>query len=416
MVRGGILYYTLFLMLISVMVITLILMRHSLYQQTFVNRSKGDELDCNIRSAFLIYRQNPGILSEEDSLMIDLYKDSLAMIELSRESWGIFDIVTASTGWKNLSLSRTGMFGEVIDTKDPALYVADHGLNVSLSGNSLINGDSYIPSGAYRTASIEGQPFIYNKTSIGNVKQSRSQLPDLDPIIDSTVTHLFSGLNPEIDLSDINRKSGNLFENPFCNPPVTYYALHDAILSGLSFRGRIMIYAQGTIFIDRTSVLEDVVLVARRIVVDDGFCGSFQGFAIDSIGTGDNVSLTYPSVLAIISRRDDDGVSLYPTITLGKNNTIVGCIILKAWSENCKVVIPETTVVTGQIYCNGSVELRGDVYGSLFSDGFSFTRESSTYINHLLNSDINMELLPGGFAGFHAGDDKSVRTLIRWLD
>jgi hypothetical protein len=254
------------------------------------------------------------------------------------------------------------------------------------------------------------------KTSIGNVKQSRSQLPDLDPIIDSTVTHLFSRINPEINLSDINRKSDNLFENPFGNPPVTYYALHDAILSGLSFRGRIMIYAQGTIFIDRTSMLEDVVLVARRIVVDDGFRGSFQGFAIDSIGTGDNVSLTYPSVLAIISRRDDDGVSFYPAITLGKNNSIAGCIILKAWSENCKVVIPETSVVTGQIYCNGNVELRGDVHGSLFSDGFSFTRESSTYINHLLNSDINIELLPAGFAGFHAGDDQSIRTLIKWLD
>jgi hypothetical protein len=348
--------------------------------------------------------------------MIDLFKDSLAIVKLSKESWGIFDIVTASARWKNLSVCRTGLFGEVIDAEDPALYVTDHGISVSLSGNTLIKGESYIPAGAFRMASIEGKPFIYKQTSIGNVKQSRSLLPDINPMIDSTVTHLFSRINPEINLSDINRKSDTLFENPFTNRPVTYYSLQDAILSGFSFKGRIMIFASGTIFIDRTTILEDVLLVARRIVVDDGFRGSFQGFAIDSIRVSDNVTLTYPSVLSIISRREDDGVSLYPAITLGRNSSIAGCIIMKAWSDNCKVMIPETSVVTGQVYCNGRVELLGDVYGSMFCDGFSFTRESSTYINHLLNCDINMELLPGGFAGFHAGDDQSIRTLIRWLD
>ena len=121
MVKAGVLYYTLFLMLISVIIISLVMMRYSLHQQAFTNKTKLDELDLNLKSAFLAYKQDPGIFSVSDSLDLDLYKDSLAMVRLTREDWGIFDIVTASAGWKNLFLSRSGLFGEIIDSKDPAL-------------------------------------------------------------------------------------------------------------------------------------------------------------------------------------------------------------------------------------------------------------------------------------------------------
>jgi hypothetical protein len=80
------------------------------------------------------------------------------------------------------------------------------------------------------------------------------------------------------------------------------------------------------------------------------------------------------------------------------------------------MVIPGNTSVTGQAYCSGTVQMEGKVYGSLFCDGFSFRRDNSTYINHLLNSDIDIEMLPDGFAGFHCGNEKSVRTVIKWLD
>lgn len=416
MVKAGVLYYTLFLMLISIIIISLVMMRYSLHQQAFTNKTKLDELDLNLKSAFLVYKQNPGILSVSDSLYIDLYKDSLAMVRLTREDWGIFDIVTASAGWKNLFLSRSGLFGEVIDSKDPALYVADHGITVSLSGNSLIRGNSFIPGGVFRTASVEGQPFRNKTTSEGEVHRSESDIPEPDPKLDSTLTSIYNGDVIGFNLSGINRKNSLSIENPFCSASVVYFSPVDAILSGLTFRGRIMIYASGTVFIDRTTSLEDVIIVARRIIVDDEFIGSFQGFAIDSIGIGDNVSINYPSVLAISPANDGDATSSDTHITLGSNTIIKGCILLKGQKEKCRLVIPGSTSVTGQVYCSGTVQMEGKVYGSLFCDGFSFRSENSTYINHLLNIDIDINRLPDGFAGFRAGNDKSVRTVIKWLD
>jgi len=416
MVKAGVLYYTLFLMLISVIIISLVMMRYSLHQQAFTNKIKLDELDLNLKSAFLVYKQDPGIFSISDSLDLDLYKDSLAMVRLTREDWGIFDIVTASAGWKNLFLSRSGLFGEVTDSKDPALYVADHGITVSLSGNSLIRGNSFVPGGVFRTASVEGQSFRNKNTSDGEVNRSESGLPEPDPMLDSTLAAIYNGDVIGIHLSEINRKNSLSIENPFSNPSAVYYSHIDAILSGLSLRGRIMIYAAGTVFIDRTTGLEDVIIVARRIIVDDGFTGSFQGFAIDSIGIGDNVSMNYPSVLAVSPAADGDATSSDTHITLGSNTILKGCILLKGHKEKCRMVIPESTSVTGQVYCSGTVQMEGRVYGSLFCDGFSFRRDNSTYINHLLNSDIDIKMLPDGFAGFQAGKEKSVRTLIQWLD
>lgn len=416
MVKAGVLYYTLFLMLISVIIISMVMMRYSFHQQAFTNKTKLDELDLNIKSAFLTYKKDPGIFSDSDSLDLDLYKDSLAMVRLTREDWGIFDIVTASAGWKNLFLSRSGLFGEIIDSQDPALYVADHGITVSLSGNSLIRGNSLVPGGVFRTASVEGQSFRNKNISEGEVHRSESDIPEPDPRLDSTLAEIYNGDVIGIHLSEINLKNSLSIENPFSNPSAVYYSHIDAILSGLSFRGRIMIYAAGTVFIDRTTSLEDVIIVARRIIVDDGFIGSFQGFAIDSIGIGDNVSMNYPSVLAISPAADGDATSSDTHITLGSNTIIKGCILLKGHKEKCRMVIPGNTSVTGQAYCSGTVQMEGKVYGSLFCDGFSFRRDNSTYINHLLNSDIDIEMLPDGFAGFHCGNEKSVRTVIKWLD
>jgi len=416
MVKAGVLYYTLFLMLISVIIISLVMIRYSLHQQAFINKTKLDELKLNLESAFLVYKHDPGIFSASDSVDLDLYKDSLAMVRLIREDWGIFDIVSASAGWKNLFLFHSGLFGEKIDSKDPALYVANHGISVSLSGNSLIKGDSFVPGGIFRTASVEGQSFRNKNISEGEVQRSESGIPETDPKLDSTLAEIYNGNVIGIHLSEINRKNSLSIENPFSNHSAVYYSHIDAILSGLSFRGRIMIYAAGTVFIDRTTDLEDVIIIARRIIVDDGFSGSFQGFAVDSIGIGDNVSMSYPSVLAISPAADGAATSSDTHITLGSNTIIKGCILLNGNKERCRLVIPKSTSVIGQVYCSGTVQMEGKVYGSLFCDGFSFRRENSTYINHLLNIVIDIESLPDGFAGFRVGNEKSVRTLIRWLD
>ena len=415
MLRGGVLYFTLFVMLISTVFISLILVRQVVFQDTFTTWSKSEEIELNLKSAFLLYKQNPEMLFLEDSVSLNLFGDSSSIVRLSIESWGIYDIVSASAGRQEFTIQRSGLFGEVITGNDPALYISDRGLNLSLSGQTKITGTVYSPSGIIRKGSVEGQPFIYDEVTEGVIKASDMTLPQLGSIVAKKIEELFDEINPEISLSQIESADNLLIENTFKNTEITYYDEPDAFISNLTFKGRIIICAPGSIIVDNTSSLEDVVLIARKIIIDEGFSGSFQAFALDSIIVGSNVSLNYPTTLCI-SAVDNYAYSSRTVISIGANTLINGCIILNSLSDKSRLVVNENSTITGQIYCNGDVDLKGKIYGSLFCNYFSFATGSSTYINHLLNTEIGINKLPDGFCGFLVGEKPSTRGLIRWFD
>lgn len=415
MLKGGILYYTLFLSLISVVIISLILMRQLIFQNTYTSWCKSEEMELDLQSALLLYKQDPDILYLTDSTTVDLFGDDMSIIKIKKSQWGIWDIVTATTVWKKMSLSRSGLFGEVIDNKDPALFMPDRGLNLSLSGHSKISGLVYAPSGIIRKGSIEGQPFIYDEVTDGIVKPSGKSLPSLNSSLDSAINRIFNQVNPEIALSSLKIKDYEVIENNFDTPSVTYYDDPNANLSDLNFRGHIIICAPGSIFVDYSTSLENVILIARKIIVGEGFTGSFQAFALDSIYIGSNVILNYPTALCI-SGDDNDAISFKPVISLGRNTSISGCLILNPKSDQARLVIPETSSITGQVYCKGDVDLKGSINGSLYCSHFSFISGRSAYVNHLLNADININNLPKGFCGFCVGDSSSIRGLIKWID
>lgn len=415
MLKGGILYYTLFLSLISIVVISLILMRQLIFQSTYTNWCKSEEMDLNVQSAHLLYKQEPSMLYLTDSVNMDLFEDSLSNVTIIKRQWGIFDIITATTAWKKKSLSRSGLFGEVVDKNDPALFMPDRGLNLSLSGHSKLAGLVYAPAGIIRKGSVEGQPFIYEEVTDGIVRSSGKSLPLINSNLEGAINKVFTQVKPEISLSTIKVKDNQIIENNFDAASVTFYDEPNANLSYLTFKGNIIICAPGSIFVDYTTSLENVIIIARKIIVGEGFTGSFQAFALDSIYVGNNVRLNYPTVLCI-SGSDDNAISSNPVISLGNNTTISGCIILNSISERAKLIIPETSSITGQVYCKGDVDLKGDINGSLYCNYFSFVSGRSSYVNHLLNADININNLPNGFCGFCIGDTSSTRGLIKWID
>jgi cytoskeletal protein CcmA (bactofilin family) len=415
MLRGGILYFTLFLMLISTVFISLILMRQVVFQDAFTTWSKHEEIELNLKSAFLLYKQNPEMLYLEESVSLDLFGDSSSIVRLSKKSWGIYDIISAYASLKDKPISRSGLFGELINSNDPALYMPDLGLNLSLSGSTKVIGTVHSPSGIIRKGSIEGQPFIYDNVTEGVVKAANKTLPKFDTIVAKKIDELFDNINPEISLSQIESADNLPIENIFENPEITCFDEPDALISNLAFKGKIIICAPGSILVDNSSSLEDVILIARKIIIDEGFSGSFQAFALDSIIVGPNVALKYPTTLCI-SAVDNYASSTRPVISIGANTFINGCVILNSPSDKSMLVVNENSTITGQVYCDGDVDLKGKIYGSLYCTHFSFAIGRSTYVNHLLNAEINMNKLPDGFCGFLVGEKPSTRGLIRWFD
>ena len=64
-----------------------------------------------------------------------------------------------------------------------------------------------------------------------------------------------------------------------------------------------------------------------------------------------------------------------------------------------QILLEEETEVYGEVYCNKNTEIRGAVYGTVYTDQFVAHQFSSIYMNHLYNCTINIEKVPRAYTG-----------------
>ena len=70
--------------------------------------------------------------------------------------------------------------------------------------------------------------------------------------------------------------------------------------------------------------------------------------------------------------------------------------------------------IKGQVYHHGKVELLGNIYGSLYCEGFIRKTKRAYYENHLLDNVIDFKRLPVRFVGvdlFQGYDDQIIEEL-----
>jgi len=69
--------------------------------------------------------------------------------------------------------------------------------------------------------------------------------------------------------------------------------------------------------------------------------------------------------------------------------------------------------IYGELYCNQNVELKGQVYGSVYADAFIANQFGSIYQNHIYNGKINALELPSEYIGLSLEDSK--KNIVKWL-
>lgn len=77
------------------------------------------------------------------------------------------------------------------------------------------------------------------------------------------------------------------------------------------------------------------------------------------------------------------------------------------------VYIDKNASVIGELYCEGNLELKGNIAGTVYTHLFVARERGTTYINHLYDGTINCSQLNKMFAGLlFKGESKSV---VKWL-
>ncbi len=340
---------------------------------------------ANIGSTFTLYCNYP----EQDSVVL-LY-DSVpgAQMKLRRRPWGLYEVLTVES--KDGRVWRAGVLGRRSAMNDGGIlwYRNNHGA-VTMAGESRIGGRGHPPAKTYgqmQTAFFKGE-----KLPPENIRASTDTLPG--------------------PTAEAARIIGELFKLQAMD------AMPDSLASSFRGGGQVVVEAGDTgylagavsvvgkyVEIEAGARLHDIIVVADNITVEDGFIGSVQLFARDSVTVGKNVIMELPS-----------GIYSGKYAELGENSEIDGYMIVDYKGEedimkpNCRKT--SSSKLRGLFYCSGVAELQGEIAGCAVMYKSVYYSKRGYYSDFLY--DITIEENPEAVYPFWLNTPQE-RRVAKWV-
>lgn len=310
--------------------------------------------------------------------------------------YGMLTLLLSVSSVRNDSVV-SALFAGHYAAKSEALHLAGFSLPLSYSGNVTIKGDCVLPTASIARSYADNNPS--NLTLSGTLTASTAALPEIDP----KFKQIFAGdTGLKTTWANLEKNDESIYFNSFENETLQIDA--GTVVEGKTIKGNFILHAMDSILIRKNAILEDVIIIAPKITFEPGFSGTVQAFATANI-TAESIKLDYPSVLCVYNASDKKA-----SILVGKKSSIKGAIVLfgnaPRFTEQNMVSIDEGGLITGDVYCSGKLELKSDVYGSVYTNRFFYTTPSSTYENRITNLIINPYKRPAHFVPFPLFNDK----------
>ncbi len=352
----------------------------------------ADLLLLENQSQFNLYLDN-GNQSEDFQINESIESESDLL------SWGGFSVLRVRSTFKNDSLHRCGLIGEVIDD-NTALYVVDNSRPLKVSGSVQVLGDVYISDFGMKKSYLSTK--YPNKISIkkNQIKKSKPTLPSIQKI--NWRKYFRRG-------SAVKADQGKDYVRSFRDSTLVL-DVSSISLNSATYRGNIILQSPSKLIVKRSTILEDVIVVAPSVEIESGFVGSAQFFIQQDFLLEEEAVLKFPSLIYA------DGYS-GKQVVLNEDSQFIGNIIIASETEQKQdVVIEEGCNFVGNIYSVGSVEFKDKIIGSVYAQKLKLNTLSSSYENTLFNNTIDRYSLPVGFAGLPFIDDQKRKIFIKELD
>lgn len=387
----------------------------SLYDRlNILSFTKRHQLMLNVNSGVNLFLSNKDEypINQTQAFSPFYNNDSISIVHYK---WGIFDVAAVSSAWKGYSEKKSVMTGEIIDSTI-AFYLSDNSSILMFSGGGVINGDCYLSEKGYRTTSVEGKSFYGQKAIAGKQLKNMEIKLRLKEVCDTINKFLFQS-NGRNKLISWNSIESDTLINSFNDSTKVYYSISSINLTNFLISGNIKIVSDHSIYLDQSTQLNDAIVIAPYIYIDENFVGKGQFFAKDSIIVDTKVRLSYPSVLGLLKLRN---LPTSQRIVLSDGATFSGCII--NFSENYDYMHQPMTIVgenvdfKGQIISNGIVSFKSNINGQLFCGELYYASQSSFYKNLILDYSIDVKKLPIKFSGLQPISSKNTgNRFIKWL-
>ncbi len=310
--------------------------------------------------------------------------------ELKKTRWGLFHVLNVKTYSNGQYVEKSALISNMYKMPNDVLYLNDFRQAIRISGKTSIQGNITIPEKGLERGTIFGKDLEQIDYHQGNVKTSTGHIPKL---------------NQEYEQIDITKDLDFVLEEniptndsifPF-HQKTTLVIKHQPIKIDLNLSGNIIIKSFDSIFISKKSSLKNIILVAPIVHFEKGFRGNVQVFASKRITCEDSVHLLYPSILVLNEENENDEINQNHQVNLGINTKILGGVLLSMNTPHYRNPVSlkmNESIVYGFIYNQGNSQLKGKIYGAIFSNMVFVKDQFSIIYNGLLDTQIIGKDLP----------------------
>jgi hypothetical protein len=423
-IKAGALQFVLFIgAVVAVLLMAFMLLSHthSLFDKktdVVISIIKGVDFGINSSLNKPIALGDQIAIKDENDLSID--------IQVKRDYWGIFEKRTVMASHGKTNLIKTALVGGKDIDGMPALYVSDKQRPVIIAGNSSITGTAFLPKQGIKMGNIHGNSYHRNQLVYGKKLQSKATLPQLCSDLQMQLNQLAKvGYVPQGEMVSMTRNRA--LKNSFHSPTKI---IRDRVvhLKDMQLTGNIIVSASDKIIVEASAQLNDVVLLAPKIIIKDWVNGYFQAIASESITVGKKCLLPYPTAL-VVNKKGTPRLSKNtnsqhqftnrPSIYIDSYTEIGGVVMALENSEERQFVpqikIDDNAKVVGEVYCTKNLELKGRVNGSVTTAAFVALENGSVYQNHLYNGMINSTHLPRAYVGLLSQKGEQSKKIMKWL-
>ncbi len=396
--RGGALQFTIAFALLVLMVVLSFLLYDQLRGDELLRLRMKEALYRDIRSASLILEESPALFEKDSSsffLHSDIFTDSVG---ISVQPWGFYRLAVISEAHRQAAVRKYFLFSDDLSKNKlkPSLYFSDPNRYLSVGGNTYLGDGTWLPAYGVRKAYVNGIGYYRDSLVQGTSYQAEDSLPSPRENLKRMYTKTLEQANEADSVTSLEAIAGkgSLF-NSFKNKTLVVLCPEDAVLEDISIAGNIILCGND-LEIRHTVTLENCIVLARSVKIDDRFKGAGQFIVEQAISTGDSCTFEPPSIF-YSEAGTIDGI-----IRLGEGCTFTGDIIQTEYISPFAEILTlgKGTKLTGQVYCNGIVSVSASIlFGSMFCRGFIYRTKKGVYNNFLLNVCIDHQRLPGEYGG-----------------
>lgn len=346
----------------------------------------GRQQKEDLNSAFVLYCNDSTFLKIfEDVNSYLLYEDRpSSAVSLQVRPWGFYECVTVSANdGKAVSVRLLGKVQE--SSFEAALWVCSRDMILSLAGGTEVEGKIFAPINGLSYVQLPDHHFSGTTLDDSCVDLSERELPTID-------SQYFEPAKTLINQQEIlTFPSGEAAKPYYSFQEKTAYFYYPEVVEPLHVRGNVVLYAD-SVSLMAGSILSDIILVARKVTVEEGFTGSLQILATDTVILKDNTHLRYPSGIYL---KGNQGKTY---LSLGSHSTLSGYAIVFGDVENqsgSSLQVDNnyhqavTANFSGLLYVDGIADIRGEFSGSLYLKECFYLPENGLYAGTICDARIS---------------------------